>query len=89
MVARFSAEAEYRVMAHAAYELIWVRSLMTEFGFQYDKSIPMYYDNQVAIFIANNPVFHERTKHIEVDFHFIRDQITSKQICTLYTHSEE
>ena len=72
-MARSSTEAEYRAMAHTACELIWVHSLIAEFGFQHDKSIPMYYDNQAAIFTTNNPVFHERTKHIEVDCHFIRD----------------
>ena len=59
VVARSNAKAEYRAMAHIACQLIWVHSLITEFGFQHNKPIPMYCDNQAAIFIANNPVFHK------------------------------
>ena len=54
-------------------ELIWIQSLHCEMGAIYNKPMVMYYDNQTAMYIVNNLVFHERTKHIEADCHFIRD----------------
>lgn len=88
-MARSSAEAEYRAMAHTACEMMWVRSLLQEMSFIMSGPMRMYCDNQAAIYISSNPVFHERTKHIEVDCHFIRDMVLSKQITTSYVKSEE
>ena len=89
VVARSSAEAEYRAMAHTASEMLWVQSLLCDMGVSIPGPMDMYCDNQAAIFIANNPVFHERTKHIEVDCHFIRDLILRKQLVTPHVRSEE
>lgn len=89
VVARSSAEAEYRAMAHTACEMMWVRSLLQEMSFIMSGPMRMYCDNKAAIYISSNPVFHERTKHIEVDCHFIRDMVLSKQITTSYVKSEE
>ena len=88
IVARSSAESEYRAMAHTASEMLWVRSLLQDFGIVVPTPMSMYCDNQAAIFIANNPVFHERTKHIEVDCHFIRDLLLRKQIATPFVRSD-
>lgn len=71
VVARSSAEEEYRAMPHMACEILWIQSLIHDIGVGVKEPMTMYYDNQAAIFIASNPVFHERTKHIEVDCHFI------------------
>ena len=71
VVPRSSAEAEYCVMAHTASEMLWVRSLLRDLGIDVSTPMQMFCNNQATIFIANNPVFHERTKHIEVDCHFI------------------
>ena len=72
MVARSSAKAEYRAMALAACELIWLKRLLTDLGCSYHTPMTLYCDNQAAMHIASNPVFHERTKHIEVNCHYIR-----------------
>ncbi|KAL6310547.1 hypothetical protein AAG906_022243 [Vitis piasezkii] len=77
VVARSSAEAEYRAMALATCELIWLRHLLRELRFGKDEQMKLICDNQAALHIASNPVFHERTKHIEVDCHFIREKIAS------------
>ncbi|XP_028086237.1 uncharacterized protein LOC114287156 [Camellia sinensis] len=89
IVVRSSAVAEYRAMAHTASEILWVQSLLQDFGFSVPTPMTMSCDNQAAIFIANNPVFHERTKHIEVDCHFIHDLLLRKQLVTPYVHSED
>jgi hypothetical protein len=87
-VARSSAEAEYRAMAAATSEIIWLRLLLQELGFSFtDKSTKLFCDNQVAIHIASNYVFHERTKYIEIDCHFIRQKVLDKIIKTPYTES--
>ena len=65
-VARSSAEAEYRAMAQVAAELTWLTRLLQELGVTNLKPVTLHCDNQSALHIARNPVFHERTKHIEV-----------------------
>ncbi|XP_042056533.1 uncharacterized protein LOC121801150 [Salvia splendens] len=87
IVARSSAEAEYRAMAHTATEMIGVKNLLGELGFTFNEPLPMHCDNHAAIYIANNPVFHERTKHIEVDCHFIRECVLNRTITTPFTSS--
>jgi hypothetical protein len=81
-VARSSIEAEYHDMAHTTCELTWLRTILQEFGLLVQGPTPLYYDNQAAIHIASNPVFHERTKHIKVDCHFICSKMESKDIVT-------
>jgi hypothetical protein len=82
-------EAEYRAMAYTASKMLWVRSLLRDLGIDVSTPMQMSDDNQVAIFIANNLVFHERTKHIEVDCHFMRDLLMRKQIVTPYVRSDD
>uniref|UniRef100_A0A2N9GBD9 Integrase catalytic domain-containing protein n=1 Tax=Fagus sylvatica TaxID=28930 RepID=A0A2N9GBD9_FAGSY len=87
VVARSSVEAEYRAMAHTTCELTWLRTVLQEFGLLTQGPTPLYCDNQAAIHIASNPVFHERTKHIEVDCHFVRSKVESKDIITPFVPS--
>ena len=87
VVARSSAEAEYRAMAITACELIWLKGLMSDLGFPIPTPMSLMCDNQVAIHIAANPLFHERTKHIEVDCHFIRTQVQAQVIKTVFKRS--
>lgn len=82
VVSRSSVESEYRAMAQTTCELIRVRSLLGEIGFAQSKPMNLYCDNEAAIHIANNPVFHERTKHIEVDCHFTREKLEDGTIST-------
>lgn len=74
-VSRSSAEAEYRSMAVVVAEVVWLNGLLKEVSpNQFDKSLVLS-DSKAALQIAANPVFHERTKHIEIDCHFVRDKI--------------
>ncbi|XP_016191654.1 uncharacterized protein LOC107632496 [Arachis ipaensis] len=79
-VARSSTEAEYRSMADLVAELIWVKNLMSELQFP-PKEVPMVYcDNLSAILLAANPILHSKSKHFEIDLHFVRDHVNSKDI---------
>ncbi|XP_059651187.1 retrovirus-related Pol polyprotein from transposon RE2 isoform X3 [Cornus florida] len=89
VVARSSAEAEYRAMAHTSSELTWIQHFLEELGLIVKTPIPLLCDNQAAIHIASNPVFHERTKHIKVDCHFTREKILSGNISTPFVKSED
>ncbi|RVX02060.1 Retrovirus-related Pol polyprotein from transposon RE1 [Vitis vinifera] len=89
VVTRSSAEAEYRAMALATCELIWLKHLLRELRFGKDEQMKLICDNQAALHIASNPVFHERTKHIEVDCHFIREKIASGCVATSFVNSND
>lgn len=79
-VSRSSAEAEYRSMADATCELKWIKRLLQQFGFSHQQPMHLFCDSQSAIHIAKNPVFHERTKHVENDCHTVRDAVQAKLI---------
>ncbi|XP_035836808.1 secreted RxLR effector protein 161-like [Helianthus annuus] len=83
VVSRSSAEAEYRAMASTVSEVIWLRWLLHELNVQQTGPTTLFCDNQAARHIANNPVFHERTKHVEMDCYFVRERVESKEICTM------
>ncbi|RDX60103.1 Copia protein, partial [Mucuna pruriens] len=86
-VAHSSAEAEYQAMASITCELIWVKQLIQELKFVDVQPMKLYCDNQAALHIASNPVFHERTKHIEIDYHFVREKLLAKEISTKFVNS--
>ncbi|KAK1668995.1 hypothetical protein QYE76_057154, partial [Lolium multiflorum] len=71
-VSRSSAEAEYRVVANAVAECTWLRQLLSELSCPVDKATVVFCDNVSAVYLSANPVHHRRTKHIELDIHFVR-----------------
>ena len=89
VVARSSAEAEFRTMAQRICELIWLRTLLKELRVAQTNTMKLYCDNKVAINIAHNHVQHDRTKHVEIDKHFIKEKIESGQICIPFVTSGE
>ena len=75
IVSQSSTEAKYRVMASTTKEIVWLCWLLADMGVFFSHPTPMYCDNQSSIQIAHNSVFHERTKHIEIDCHFTRHHL--------------
>ncbi|KAH9783113.1 hypothetical protein KPL71_009187 [Citrus sinensis] len=89
VVSRSSTEAEYRALAQATAEVTWIQSLLKELHIHLVTAPIMWCDNQSAIALAHNPVYHAKTKHVELDIHFIRDKVTAKQITVQFIPSED
>ena len=75
VVARSSAEDEFRGMALGVCEALWLRLLLKDLGYPPRKPIRLYCDNKAACDIAHNPIQHDRTKHVEVDRFFIKEKL--------------
>jgi hypothetical protein len=84
VVARSTAEAEFRSMAHGICELLWLQILLVELRLYNLGPLMLYCDNKAATDIANNPVQHDRTKHIEIDRHFIKEKLDRGIVCLPY-----
>jgi hypothetical protein len=89
MVVLSSAEAEFGGMVKGVCELLWLRKILVELGMNPKKEMKLYYDNKVGIDISHNPVQHDRTKHIEVDRHFIKEKLDSCIISLPFVRSVE
>ena len=89
VVSRSSVEFEYRAMAQSTCEVIWIHQFLKEVGINISIPATLWCDNQAALHIASNPVFHERTKHIKIDCHFIPEKIQLGLISTGYVKTGE
>lgn len=74
-------------MAMTTCELKWLKALLSSLGVSHTRPMSLYCDSQAALHISQNPVFHERTKHIEVDCHFVRDEIIAGNINPTFVSS--
>ncbi|KAD3642035.1 hypothetical protein E3N88_31259 [Mikania micrantha] len=83
-IARSSCESEYRAMANAAAEIIWITHLLQELHALPSTRPTLLCDNKSALFLSQNPVAHKRAKHIELDFHFIRELVSSGKLHTKF-----
>lgn len=88
-VSRSSAEAKYWSIAILTHELLWLRCLLENFGVITTKPSSVLCDSKSAIYISTNPVLHERTKHVELDLHFVRDEVIRKTIDLLHVRTNE
>ncbi|RVW24807.1 Retrovirus-related Pol polyprotein from transposon TNT 1-94 [Vitis vinifera] len=79
VVARSSIEAKFRTVSHGMCEILWIKRVLKEL-----KIAMMYYDNKTMVSILHNLVHHDRTKHVEVDHHFIKEKIEQGEICMTY-----
>jgi histone deacetylase 1/2 len=88
-VSRSSTEAEYKALANATTELIWVEALVRELGVTLKEKPCLWCDNLGATYLSANPVFHARTKHIEIDFFFVRERVARKQLDIMFISSKD
>lgn len=82
-VSRSSAEAEYRAVANAVAEVTWLRQLLQELHVPLSRTTLVYCDNISTVYMSSNPVQHQRTKHIEIDLHFVRERVALGEIRVL------
>jgi hypothetical protein len=88
-VALSSTKAEYRSVAIVACEVVWLQKLFSDLGLLVDAHVVIYCDNISSILLANNLVYHARTKHIEVHYHFIREKVIAKEIDLIHVNIED
>ncbi|GJZ52400.1 hypothetical protein Tco_0606915, partial [Tanacetum coccineum] len=86
-VAISSMEAEYIAMSGCCAQILWMRSHLTEYGLGFNK-IPMYCDNKSAIALCCNNVQHSRSKHIDIRFHFIKEQVDNGVVELYFVNTE-
>ena len=84
VVAQSSAKAEFRSLARGICEVMWIKRFLEDLKISVSLPMKLYYDNKAAISIAHNPILHNRTKHIEVDKHFIKEKLENGLICVPY-----
>ncbi|KAJ9557968.1 hypothetical protein OSB04_012582 [Centaurea solstitialis] len=75
VVSRSNAEAEYRGIANVVAEAAWLRNLLLELSCPLSRATVVFCDNVSAMYLASNPVQHQRTKHVEIDLHFVRERV--------------
>lgn len=88
LVTLSTTEAEYVAAAAAAREIVWLRKLLRDLGVDCEQGTVLHVDNQSAIRLTKNPVMHQRTKHIDVRHHFIREKIESKEISVVFVPTD-
>ncbi len=88
-VSRSSTEAEYIALSHATQEVVWLRRILNDIGEKQEQPSIMNEDNQAAIELSRNPRFHNRTKHIDVAYHFVREKVNDKSINVKYCSTDQ
>jgi histone deacetylase 1/2 len=88
LVARSSAEAEYRSLANLSSEILWLQSLLTELGCQF-ATPKVLCDNLSTVSLAHNPILHHRTKHMELDIFFVREKVLNKSLVVAHVPAQD
>jgi hypothetical protein len=88
IIALSSMEEKYRDATIVACEVVWLPKLLSDLGQLMDAPVAIYCDNINSILLANNPVYHARNKHIEVHYHFIRENVLAKEIDLVHVTTE-
>jgi hypothetical protein len=82
-------EAKYRGVAIVACEVVWLQQILSNLGQLMDVLLVIYYDNIISILLVNNLVYHARTKHIEVHYHFIKEKVLAKEIDLIHVNTKD
>ena len=88
-VALSTAEAEYMALSDASKEAVHLKALLASIGYGQEEPIVIFEDNQAAQKIAENPVLHDRTKHIDIRYHFVRELVENLTIDVVYINTKE
>lgn len=87
-MSKFSVEAEYKAMAIATCEVVWILYLLRDIQVDHNREALLFFDSQSTLHIGSNPVLHERTKHIRIDCHVIRDKVLAKVIKLIHVKTQ-
>ncbi|GJS38530.1 retrovirus-related pol polyprotein from transposon TNT 1-94 [Tanacetum coccineum] len=88
-VSRSSTEAEYKALANAAAEVLWVQNLLHELGISISQPPILFCDNTRATYLCANPVYHSRMKHLALNYHFVRERVSDGSIRVLHISSKD
>ncbi|GKF40911.1 hypothetical protein Tco_0124253, partial [Tanacetum coccineum] len=88
IVATSTTEAEYVAAAHCCRQVLWIQNKMLDYGFNF-MNTKIFIDNESTISIVKNPIYHSKTKHIEIRYHFIKDSYEKKLIQMLQIHTDD
>lgn len=89
LVSRSSTETEYKALANASVELMWIKNLLKELGVANEQTPTLFCDNTGATYLCANPVYHSRMKHIVLDYHFVREQVSAGLLRVLHVNSQD
>jgi hypothetical protein len=89
IVFRSSTEAEYKAMADVTKEVMWVQAILKELGVPYPLNARLWCDNMGVKYLASNPIFHGRMKHVEIDYHFVRDRVVKKLLDVRFISTQD
>ncbi|GKD11418.1 retrovirus-related pol polyprotein from transposon TNT 1-94, partial [Tanacetum coccineum] len=81
--------AEYKALANAAAEVLWVQNLLTNLGVKQSLPPTLFCDNTAATYLCANPVYHSRMKHVALDYHFVREKVADGSLKVLHINSND
>ncbi|MCF8701923.1 Ty1/Copia family ribonuclease HI, partial [Corynebacterium sp. MC-10] len=88
VVATSTTEAEYVAATQASKEAVWLKMIMEELGHE-QENIPLFCDSQSALYLARNPAFHSKSKHIRVQYHFVREKVEEGTVDMQKIHTKD